>query len=186
MRVWLLICLWLCACSQPAWHALEVRGKLPDLAFTLTDTQGNTVRGEDFRGRITLLFTGFTHCPGVCPATLARLATVLEGIEGSRGRIQVLFVSLDPERDTPEVLSAYVRQFGPWFIGLTGTQAQLADLSRRYFLAYEKLPATAGEYDILHSSQVLVFDRQGQARLLVPQDLAPQDLKADLQRLLEE
>ncbi len=182
-----LLFLALCACSQPAWHALEITGKLPDLAFTLTDTQGKTRRGEDFRGRIALLFTGFTHCPGICPATLARLATALEGLENSQEQIQVLFVSLDPERDTPEVLESYVRRFGPWFVGLTGTKAQLEDLTRRYFLAFQKQPPDPkGDYEILHSSQALVFDRQGQARLLVPADLALENLRADLQRLVEE
>lgn len=186
MRI-LVLCLCLIACSQPAWHAAEVSGKLPSLDFTLADTQGQPRRGEDFRGRIALLFTGFTHCPGVCPATLARLATVLESIAGSREQIQVLFVSLDPERDTPEVLEQYVRRFGPWFVGLTGTKLQLEELTRRYFLAYQKQnPGPQGEYEIFHSSQVLVFDRQGRARLLVSLDLPLEDLKADLKRLLEE
>ncbi|MCX8048507.1 MAG: SCO family protein, partial [Methylohalobius sp.] len=162
MKVLLLLLVLLTSCSQPAWHAVDVGGKLPPLDFSLTDTHGNLKRGEDFRGRITLLFTGFTHCPGVCPATLARLATALEGIEGSQEHIQVLFVSLDPQRDTPEVLERYVRRFGPWFVGLTGTQAQLEEVTKRYFLVYQKAPSMSqGEYEILHSSQVLVFDRQG-------------------------
>lgn len=186
MRI-LLLCLCLIACSRTAWHAVDVSGKLAPLDFTLTDTQGKVRRGEDFRGRITLLFTGFTHCPGVCPATLAKLSTVLEGIEGSREHIQVLFVSLDPERDVPEVLEAYVRRFGPWFVGLTGSKAQLEELTKRYFLSFEKLsPTPGGEYEVLHSGQVLVFDRQGRARLLTNADLPLEDLKADLQRLLQE
>lgn len=182
-----LLCLLLVACSQPAWHATDVSGKLPPLDFTLTDTRGNLRHGEDFHGRITLLFTGFTHCPGICPATLAYLATVLQDIEESQEHMQVLFVSLDPERDTPEVLEQYVRRFGPWFIGLTGTQAQLQALTQRYFLAFQKQPPTArGEYEVLHSSQILIFDRQGNARLLARVDTSPEGLQADLRYLLQE
>lgn len=186
MRI-LLLCLLLVACGQPSWHAADVSGKLPPLDFTLTDTQGNTRHGEDFRGRITLLFTGFTHCPDVCPTTLAQLATVLQGIEASQERIQVLFVSLDPGRDTPEALEQYVRRFGPWFVGLTGTEAQLQELTRRYFLVFHKqAPTSRGEYEILHSSQILIFDRQGEARLLARADSSPEDLQADLSYLLQE
>ncbi len=186
MRI-VLLCLLLVACGQPAWHATEVSGKLPPLGFTLTDTRGNTRHGEDFRGRITLLFTGFTHCPDICPATLAYLATVLQGIEDSQERIQVLFVSLDPERDDPETLEQYVRRFGPWFVGLTGTKAQLQELTRRYFLVFQKqAPTSWGEYQVLHSSQILIFDRQGNARLLARADTAPEGLQADLRYLLQE
>ncbi|WP_460034936.1 SCO family protein [Methylothermus subterraneus] len=185
-----ILTLWLgllIACSRPTWHAVDVSGKLPPLDFTLAGTHGEIRRGEDFLGRIVLLFTGFTHCPGVCPATLARLAAVLEGIEDSQAKIQVLFVSLDPERDSPEVLEAYVRRFGPWFVGLTGSQAQLEELTRRYFLPYQKQSlGSGGDYEVLHSSQVLVFDRQGRARLLVSAALPEEDLKADLQQLLRE
>ncbi len=182
MQIVLLLCSLLVACSQPAWHTTDVRGKLPPLAFTLTDTQGRLRHGEQFHGRITLLFTGFTHCPDVCPTTLARLATALQGIPGSQARIQVLFVSLDPERDTPDVLERYVRGFGPWFVGLTGTPQQLKELTQRYFLSFAKNP----DADIIHSSRVLIFDRQGNARLLASADVSVEDLSADLQRLLKE
>lgn len=178
----------LSGCDQKAaWRLTDVSGKLPQLDFNLTDTQGQIRHGADFCGKVTLLFTGFTHCPGVCPATLARLATVLEEIEGSREHIQVLFVSLDPERDRPEVLQSYVERFGPWFIGLTGSKAQLDALVQRYFLSYRKESSDmGGNYDVIHSDIVLIFDRRGNVRLLARGSSPPADLRADLERLVEE
>ncbi len=182
----LLLGLAVAACSRPpAWRTTDVSGKLPPLDFTLTDTAGQVCHGGDWRGRIVLLFTGFTRCPGVCPATLARLATVLGEIEGSEENVRVLFVSLDPEHDRGEVLEAYVRRFGPWFVGLTGTPAQLDALARRYFLGYRR-EKTATGHTVIHSDVIVVFDRRGRARLLARSTTPPDALKADLIRLLEE
>lgn len=176
----------LMACQErSAWRLTDVSGKLPGLDFNLTDMDGLARQGADFRGKVILLFTGFTHCPGICPATLARLATVLESIDDSTGKIQVLFVSLDPERDSPAQLKNYVSQFGPWFIGLTGSKAQLDALVQRYFLSYRKeMPVKGGDYDVIHSDVIVIFDRNGNARLLARSMAPPEDLKADLQRLL--
>lgn len=182
----LLLGLAVAACTRaPAWRTTDVSGKLPPLDFTLTDTAGRVRHGGDWRGRVVLLFTGFTHCPGVCPATLARLATVLEDIEGSRENVRVLFVSLDPERDSGAVLETYVRRFGPWFVGLTGTRAQLDALVRRYFLSYRR-EETATGHTVVHSDVIVVFDRRGRARLLARGTTPLDALKADLNRLLEE
>ncbi len=184
LLAWLL----LPACQPPEdWRLTDVSGKLPPLEFTLTDMTGKIRHGEDYRGKVTLLFTGFTHCPGVCPATLARLATVLEEVAGSRERVQVLFVSLDPERDSPEGLKNYVRRFGPWFIGLTGERGQLDALVRRYFLSYRKeSPDASGAYDVIHSDIVVIFDSRGRARLLARSDTPLEDLGRDIRRLMEE
>ncbi len=184
LLAWLL----LPACQpREDWRLTDVSGKLPPLEFTLTDMTGKIRHGGDYWGKVTLLFTGFTHCPGVCPATLARLATVLEGVAGSRERVQVLFVSLDPERDSPEALKNYVRRFGPWFIGLTGTQAQLDALVRRYFLSYRKeSPDASGAYNVIHSDIVVIFDSRGKARLLARADTSPENLGRDIRKLMEE
>ncbi len=172
---------------QVDWRTTDVTGKLPPLEFTLTDMEGKVRHGEDYRGKVTLLFTGFTHCPGICPATLARLSTVLEQVKGSRGQIQVLFVSLDPQRDTPKALKAYVQRFGPWFVGLTGNDEQLDDLMHRFFLSYRKEPPDeSGRYDVIHSDIILIFDRQGHARLLARSNTPLEDLEHDLQGLMEE
>ncbi|BCX89723.1 protein SCO1 [Methylomarinovum tepidoasis] len=175
----------LSACQPKPWRTTDVSGRLPDLDFTLVDTQGQVRHGADFRGKVTLLFTGFTHCPAVCPATLARLATVLETLKADPETVQVLFVSLDPERDTPEALAAYVRRFGPWFVGLTGDRDQLDALTKRYFLGYRK-EGEGRDYDVVHSDIILIFDRQGHARLLARSQTPLEDLQADLERLLAE
>ncbi len=173
--------------SRDDWRLTDVTGKLPALEFTLTDMGGEIRHGEDYQGKVTVLFTGFTHCPAVCPATLARLATVLEGIEGSRQRVQVLFVSLDPQRDTPEVLKDYVHRFGTWFIGLTGSRSQLDALVRRFFLSYRKEPPDlSGRYDVIHSDIVVIFDSRGRARLLASGDTPLEDFGHDIQKLMEE
>lgn len=184
----LLTVLLLTACPQPpTWRLADVSGKLPPLDFSLTDMEGKVRHGSDYQGKITLLFTGFTHCPGICPVTLARLATVLGEIEGSDENFQVLFVSLDPERDTPGTLKTYVQRFGSGFVGLTGTQEQLDTLVQRYFLSYRKdLPDTTGNYNVIHSDIIVIFDRQGKARLLGRSNTPIEDLREDLEQLREE
>jgi protein SCO1 len=172
--------------SQP-WHLLNITGHMPPLQFTLLRDDGQTVTQKAYLGRPVLLYFGYTHCPDVCPTTLADLAKALRQIGAAADQVRVLFVSVDPARDTPAVLKTYVNAFGPWFVGLTGSQDQLTVLTKRYRVAYRLgKPDAQGNYVVYHSSAVFVFDRQGNARLLTGLGDKPDAIAADLKRLLAE
>ena len=172
------------------WHDISVRGDVPRLGFAATDAaSGHTVTAADFRGKIVLLYLGYTNCPDVCPLTMHRIAVVLHRLGKGAADIRVLFVTVDPHRDTLPVLRRYVGLFGPDFVGLRPDANQLARLARRYRLAYSVDPGGHGHpYTVTHSAAVYVFDRTGAARLLIPSlaSTTP-DLRgvtADLRRLL--
>jgi protein SCO1 len=183
----LLACALLAACdhlSASGWHAKDVTGLLPDLAFTMTDDHGRSVDARDYRGRVVLLYFGYTHCPDVCPTTLAKLARAVREMGKAGEDVRVLFVSVDPARDTTDVLAQYAQAFGPAMVGLRGDPDQLDRLTRRYRVSYRLgKPDASGDYDVTHSSGVFAFDRQGRARLLVLPDDALPGLVADLARL---
>ncbi|MWJ26984.1 redoxin domain-containing protein [Halomonas sp. ZH2S] len=164
------------------------------LEFELTNEQGETVSAADYQNRITLLFFGFTHCPDICPTTLANLASVSNELEEElekelekelRDDLRVLFVSVDPDRDDPETLREYTESFGPEFIGLTGEKAQLETLTRRYRVTYGYgAKDDAGNYDVSHSSAVFAFNRDGEAQLLMRESDPRDAVLADLRQLL--
>ncbi len=172
--------------SQP-WHLLNITGHMPALQFTLTRDDRQSVTQKAYLGKLVLLYFGYTHCRDVCPTTLADLATALRQLGLDANQVRVLFVSVDPARDTPAVLKSYVNVFGPWFVGLTGTQAQLAALTQRLRVSYQLgEPDAHGDYEVYHSSTVFIFDRQGNARLLTSESDKPEVIAADLKRLLAE
>lgn len=174
------------------WHNIDVTGSTPRLAFTLTDAAtGHTVTARDFRGKVAMLYLGYTHCPDVCPLTLHNISVILDRLGKQAAGVQVLFVTVDPHRDTLPLLKRYTELFAPEseLVGLRPDANQLAELARRYRLAYSVSSATAAHpYTVTHSSAVYVFDRAGDARLLVPSLASAQpDLAgtaADLERLL--
>ncbi|WP_192035033.1 SCO family protein [Halomonas sp. YLGW01] len=189
MRNWLLpilVSLSLAGCSDPNWHATDISEVMPALDLSLVNEDGKPVEEDDFLGTTTLLYFGYTHCPDVCPTSLARLTAAIKKLdEPDRDDVQVLFVSVDPERDTPAVLKRYTDVFGPQFIGLTGTTAQLHALTNRYRISYSYGEEDAnGNYDVSHSSGIFAFDSEGQARLLM-RDSDPIDtLVSDIRRLI--
>lgn len=180
----------LAACQQQQpWHSTDLSGSLPPLAFTMTRaTDGKQVTAADFRGKITLLYFGYTFCPDVCPATLLNISKMLKDLGPTANRIRVLFVTVDPKRDTLKVLRDYADAFGPQVVGLRGSDDEIAALAKRYRVAYSVQPAGNGQsYEVTHSSAVYVFDGNGDVRLLFS-GLATQqaDLKgkeADLAKL---
>lgn len=189
MAKWLLLALstlMLAGCGEQSWQTKDISGIMPALAFRLTDENGRTVSAADFRGKVTLLFFGYTHCPDVCPLTLARLAQVASRLdEEDRQDLRVLFVSVDPARDDPETLRRYTDAFGPAFIGLTGDKAALDELTRRYRVTYGYGDKdAAGDYEVSHSSAVFAFSRQGQAQLLIRDSDSLDAVAADLRQLL--
>lgn len=168
------------ACSEKPWQTLNISSVMPPLKFNLTDETGKTVTEKDYEGKVTLLFFGFTSCPGVCPTTMARLSRVIaEFPADERGRTQVLFVSVDPERDSIEALRDYTAQWGPQFVGLTGTQEQLRELSKRYRVTYSyEEPNEQGAYMVSHSGAVFALSPDGEAHLLI-RDSNPIDAVVD-------
>ncbi len=155
--------------KKTPWHESDVSGSLPPLSFGMTDaTTGKPVTAADFRGKVTLLYFGYTLCPDFCPTTLTNLADVLKKLGAEAQDVRVLFVTVDPNRDTLPVLERYVALFAPQMVGLRGTPDELAALARRYRVAYSVTPGHGGHpYEVTHSSLVYVFDQNGNARLLV-------------------
>jgi len=172
-------------CADPAWHTKDISHLMPALEFELTDENGRAVTASDYRGKAALVFFGYTHCPDVCPTTLARLASLTQSLDAdARKHFQVLFVSVDPERDDPQTLRRYTEAFGPEIIGLTGGKLALDALTRRYRVTYGYGDKdTAGAYLVSHPSAVFAFDRKGGARLLIRDSDSDADVAADLRRL---
>ncbi len=174
-----------CAGGGPPYALKNVTGLVAPLEFHLTDQDGRPVTAADYRHDIVLLYFGYTECPDECPTTLASLAAALRALGPQASQVRVLFVSVDPRRDTTAVLKRYVGNFGPQFIGLRGDQAELTRLSKRYRIAYHyEKPDRYGNYEVDHSSAVFVFGRKGRARLLALSDNTPQQVASDLRRLL--
>lgn len=183
------VVLTLCACGQSQsakpWGLTNITGHMPDLEFTLTDDTGREVTQKAYLGKLTLLYFGYTHCPDVCPTTLAELRSAILKLGPEADQVRVLFVSVDPARDTPPVLKSYVNAFGPWFVGLTGSQAELQALTKRYRVAYRLGKRDAqGDYTVYHSSAVFIFDKQGKVRLLAGSNANAAVIATDLKRLL--
>jgi protein SCO1/2 len=189
MRAWLIALLAAaailgCARSDGGWQVKNIAGLMPDLAFTMTDDGGQAVDAQDFRGHTRLLFFGYSHCPDECPTTLARLAQAITAMKAGSANVQVLFVTVDPQRDTDAQLHSYLQAFGPEFVGLRGTPVQLAGLAKRYRVTYSLgEPDAHGDYEATHSDAVFVFDRAGRARLLIRPGDPVAAITADLDRL---
>src|SRR5512142_175616 len=132
----LLLLLAACRGDKP-WHATNITGSMPRLTFTMARaSEGATVNGPAYRGRVVMLYFGYTHCPDICPATLANLSDVLHRLGKDADKVRVLFVTVDPNRDTLPLLKQYTQSFAPQIDGLRGSDNQLADLARRYRVAY--------------------------------------------------
>jgi len=171
--------------SELDWHGKDISGLMPDLAFTLVDENGDQVSAENYRGNTILMYFGFTQCPDICPTALAKLSAAMRKLpDNVQERTLILFVSVDPDRDTPTQLRAYTAAFHPRMIGLTGSQKQLQTLTRRYRITYGyDEPDSVGNYNVSHSSAIFAFDRQHQLRLLQRDELAVQQLYEDILQL---
>lgn len=175
-----------------AWNSTDITGALPALDFTMTEaSDGKTVSAADFRGTIVLLYFGYTYCPDVCPTTLLNITAMLKSLGKHADDVRVLFVTVDPNRDTLPVLERYAAAFAPQVVGLRGTPDQLATLAKRYRVAYSVQPASADHpVEVTHSSAVYVFDRSGAVRLLFSGLAAPNTklagMTADLRQLISQ
>lgn len=152
---------------QTAIH--PVRGFLPDLRFTLDGAGGKTYSEKDFKGKTVILFFGYASCPDICPTTMAQLSQVMDQLGDAADQARIVFISVDPHRDTADVLQAYVDIFDERAIGLTGSEKQIADVARRYRVAYQiEKPRNDNpdSYEVAHSRGVYIFDKNGRARIL--------------------
>jgi len=187
----LLLALGGCTQGKP-WHETDITGALPALQFTMMRSKDNkTVTAADYRGKVTLLYFGYTFCPDICPTTMANVARIMGGLGNLARQVRVLFVTVDPNRDTLEILNRYTNAFAPQVDGLRGTPDQLAALARRYRIAYSVTPSPdPAKYEVTHSSAIYVFDKKGTVRLLISSlGTASPDIKgatADIRRLLGE
>ena len=176
-----------CTGSEPKFRAADITGADYGKALSLTDQNGRSRTLADFRGKVVALFFGYTHCPDVCPTTLAELSGVMKALGSDAGRLQVLFATVDPERDTPGVLSRYVTAFDPRFLGLYGDAAATRRAARQFKVYYEKHEGDApGAYTMDHSAGIYILDSRGRLRLFADLGKSTADLVHDIRVLLNE
>jgi protein SCO1/2 len=178
-------------CSEPdyKWSLYDVSGHLPDLEFSLKGVGNKTVTQVDLKNKTVLVFFGYASCPDICPTTMAQLTEVIAKLGDDARDVRILFISVDPHRDTPDMLQAYVDAFNKNAVGLTGSEKEVVALARRYRIAYQiekPKPGDSSEiYDVTHSRGVFIFDRFGKARLLASDTEAIDTVTADLRRLIQ-
>lgn len=169
-----------------AFKAVDITGADYAKDFSLPDVDGKVRTIADFKGKAVLVFFGFAQCPDVCPTTMAELAQVKKQLGADGERIQGVFITVDPERDTPEVLKGYVQNFDPSFVALRGTPEQTLAAAKAFKIFYEKVPGkTPGSYTVNHTAASYVFDPQGRVRLYVRYGSGPDALAADFRQLLQ-
>lgn len=148
--------------------------------FKLTDQTGKTVTERDFHGRYMLIYFGYSFCPDVCPTTLGVMAEALQKLGGEGQRVVPVFITIDPERDTPKVLADYVKAFGPQFVGLTGDKAAIADVEKKYRVYAVKRPLEKGGYGMDHSSVIYLMGPNGKLVSFYDEAISPDDLAKEL------
>ena len=172
------------AAKAPSFHATDITGAEFARRLELPDVDGKMRTLADWKGKVTVVFFGYTQCPDVCPTTMAELSQIRKSLGAEGDRIETVFVTIDPERDTPEVLKAYVGNFGPGFTALRGSAEQIAAAAKEFKVFYAKAPGRApGSYTMDHSAASFVFDTNGRARLYVPYGGDSKNLAADLKEL---
>ena len=170
----------LAGCSKPSWHMTDISGAMPKLDFHMTSS-GKPVSAADYHGKVVALYFGYTHCPDVCPTTLASLTDMLGRVKSPD--VAVLFVTVDPDRDTDAVMADYAKAFSPQVVGLRGSDNQIAALARTYRVAYSVKKGPP--YEVNHSNAVFFFDRTGKARLVTTDTNDSAAMAEDVKRLLE-
>jgi protein SCO1 len=174
-----------CGADTPKFKSSDVTGAGFGRDFALSDPAGKPRVLADFRGKVVVLFFGYTQCPDVCPTTLSALADALKQLGTDAERVQVLFVTVDPGRDTAEILSNYVAAFGPSFVGLRGDAEAIARTAKEFKILYQKQPGRTPEsYTMDHSAGSFVFDPQGRLRLYVGNGQGADVFAHDIRELL--
>lgn len=183
---------WLAACDPApgtgqaqAFRGIDITGASYARDFTLTDFHGATRHLADYRGKVVMLYFGFVQCPDVCPTALTRAAGVMQRLGADATQLQLLFVTVDPERDTPELLRDYLAAFHPSFVALTGSDDQIKAAADEFRAFYKKVP-TGSSYTMDHTALSYLFDRQGRVRVALRHEQTVDDYTADVQTLLAE
>jgi protein SCO1/2 len=171
--------------QQVAFQNTDVTGLDYAKGFSLTDHTGKPRTLADFKGKVVVVFFGYTQCPDVCPTTMAEMATVMQKLGPLADQVQVLFITLDPERDTQQLLANYVPAFDKRFLGLRGTPEQTAKTAKEFKVFYAKVPGSdPNSYTIDHTAGSYVFDRDGRLRLFIRHGQGPDPIVHDLRQLL--
>jgi protein SCO1/2 len=182
----------LAACDRPAdapkaldFRSTDITGATFARHLELPDADGKPRTLADWKGKVTVVFFGYTQCPDVCPTTMAELSQIRKSLGSEGDRVETIFVTIDPERDTPEILKAYVGNFGPGFTALRGSPEQTAAAAKEFKVFYAKVPGrTPGSYTMDHSAASFVFDTAGRVRLYVPYGGDTKNFAADLRQLV--
>lgn len=172
--------------EKPVFKLTDVTGASFGKTLELSDHNGQRRTLADFKGKVVALFFGFTHCPDVCPTTLSEMAVVMKELGADAGRLQVLFVSVDPERDTADVLKRYVPAFNPSFLGLTGSADEIARAAKEFKIYYQKQPLKGGGYTMDHSAGTYIIDGEGRLRLFAQYGAGAPALLHDIRQLLKQ
>lgn len=175
-----------CGSGKPEFQSLDITGAEYARGFSMPDPSGQVRTLADFKGKVTVVFFGFTQCPDVCPTALLQLAEVKRLLGADGDKLQGVFITVDPERDTPEVLKAYMASFDPSFIALRGTPEQVEATAKDFKVFYKKVEGkTPGAYTMEHTAASFIFDPQGRIRLYVRPGQQAQAMADDIRLLLK-
>jgi len=170
---------------QPSFQSTDLTGADYAKGFAMVDHNGKPRTLADFKGKVVMVFFGYTQCPDVCPTTMAEMASVMQKLGPQADQVQVLFITLDPERDTQQLLAGYVPAFDKRFLGLRGTLEQTAKTAKDFKVFYAKVPGSDPKtYTIDHTAGTYVFDRDGKLRLFMRHDEKPDEIVHDVRQLL--
>jgi protein SCO1/2 len=173
------------ACSPPTFKSVDITGAAYAREFSLESASGGQRSLADFRGKVVVVFFGYTQCPDVCPTTLADLAEARKRLGAAGDRLQVVFITVDPERDTVALLAQYVPGFDPSFVALRGSAEQTAAAAKEFKVFYQKAAGkTPTSYTVDHTAGAYVFDKEGRVRLFMRHGASVDDIVADLRQLL--
>lgn len=175
-----------CSPEKPQFRSIDLTGADYAQGFSLLDHNGQRRTLADFAGKIVVVFFGYTQCPDVCPATMTELAQVKQLLGPDGGRLQAIFITVDPERDTPELLKGYMGNFDPGFVALRPTLAELPEVAKAFKIYYKKVDGkTPGSYGMDHSAGSYIFDSKGRVRLYSRYGAGVQALASDIRLLLK-
>ena len=173
--------------AKAQFHGVDITGASYAGKLALPDAEGRMRSLADFKGKVAVVFFGYTQCPDVCPSTMAELAEVKRSLGAQGERVQGVFVTIDPERDTAQLLRTYVTAFDPTFVALRGTLEQTREVAKEFKVFYAKVPGKSeGSYTMDHTAGSFVFDPQGRVRLFTRYGSGPQALADDIKLLLAE